>query len=233
MKKETISICMIEDYFLTRVSYKRILSKEEDFRVFDFENAGDCLNVLENNNQAFDVVLMDLGLPGINGIEATRRIKEKYPDIKVIILTTHECEEEVLASLASGADGYVLKDIEFDKLAEIIRMVNNGAIWLDPDISYIHKNIVPKPNSTDFNNLYNTGDDISALNSGKHIKALLTEREYQALKLLVEGKSNVEIARDMTVSVNTAKAHVGKVLEKLSVTDRVQAAVKAVRARLF
>lgn len=251
---EKISICLVEDYFLVRMSYKHILSKEKDFIVYDYKDAEECLSDMElrskenskekekNSNEnsketkPFDIVLMDLGLPGINGIEATRRIKERYKGVKVIILTTHENKEEVLASISHGADGYVLKDIDNNMLSKVIRMVNMGSMWFHPNISYIEKDImtncIPKPFSTDLDNLYNN-DNVLSISNGEHIKTLLTQREYEALKLLVEGKSNNEIADIMTVSVNTAKAHVGSIFEKLSVSDRVQAAVKAVRAKLF
>ena len=170
-----------------------------------------------------DVVLMDLGLPYMNGIEATRIISSEYPNTKVIILTSHETDEEVLACTASGASGYVLKDLEVEPLRKVIRAVNFGALWFDPQIADVTKSVIPKPNSTDFDNLYDTSD----------IKSILTVRELETLKLVSEGKSNVEIAEIMMVSKNTAKAHVGSILSKLSVTDRVQAAVMAVKANLF
>ena len=220
MKK--IKIYIVEDYFLTRVSYRHTLGKTEDFELLgDFESAEECLEAMKENPA--DVVLMDLGLPYMNGIEATRIISSEYPNTKVIILTSHETDEEVLACTASGASGYVLKDLEVEPLRKVIRAVNFGALWFDPQIADVTKSVIPKPNSTDFDNLYDTSD----------IKSILTVRELETLKLVSEGKSNVEIAEIMMVSKNTAKAHVGSILSKLSVTDRVQAAVMAVKANLF
>ncbi len=239
---EKVSICMVEDYFLLRTSYLNVLSKEKDFIIKGFESAEECLEYLKskkaNSNDLPDVILMDLGLPGINGIEATRIIKEKYPNIKIIALTAHDCEEQVIACMASGADGYILKDAENHntensnkyKLGKIIRAVLLGALWYDPQISDISKSILPKPNSTDFDNLYDNNSVFSKRNA---IKSILTNREYETLKLITEGRTNNEIAKHLTVSTNTAKAHVGNILLKLNVTDRVQAAVKAVRAGLF
>lgn len=233
---------MVEDYFLLRTSYLNVLSKEKDFITKGFESAEECLEYLKskkaNSNDLPDVILMDLGLPGINGIEATRIIKEKYPNIKIIALTAHDCEEQVIACMASGADGYILKDAENHntensnkyKLGKIIRAVLLGALWYDPQISDISKSILPKPNSTDFDNLYDNNSVFSKRNA---IKSILTNREYETLKLITEGRTNNEIAKHLTVSTNTAKAHVGNILLKLNVTDRVQAAVKAVRAGLF
>ena len=219
---EKIKIYIVEDYFLTRVSYRHTLGKTEDFELLgDFESAEECLEAMKENPA--DVVLMDLGLPYMNGIEATRIISSEYPNTKVIILTSHETDEEVLACTASGASGYVLKDLEVEPLRKVIRAVNFGALWFDPQIADVTKSVIPKPNSTDFDNLYDTS----------YIKSILTVRELETLKLVSEGKSNVEIAEIMMVSKNTAKAHVGSILSKLSVTDRVQAAVMAVKANLF
>ncbi len=222
MKK--IKIYVVEDYFLTRMSYRRTLGKTADFDLMgEFETAEECLEAFEKSPA--DIVLMDLGLPYpyMNGIEATKILSEKYPKTKVIILTSHETREEVLACTASGASGYVLKDLDHDSLKQVIRAVNFGALWFDPQIADVTKSALPKPISTDFENLYPKSD----------IQTILTSRELEALKLVSEGKSNVEIAEIMMVSKNTAKAHVGSILNKLSVTDRVQAAVMAVKANLF
>lgn len=217
-----ISIYVVEDYFLTRASYRHLLGNVEDIKLLgDFETAEECLEAMEK--KPADIVLMDLGLPFMNGIEATRIISEKYPETKVIVLTSHEVEEEVLASVASGASGYALKDVEFEMLKKVIRAVNFGALWFDPQIADVTKSVIPKPKSTDFDNLYNKKD----------LKSVLTERELEVLRLISEGKSNVEIGEIMMVSTNTAKAHVGNILSKLSVTDRVQAAVMAVKSDLF
>ena len=165
---------------------------------------------------------MDLGLPGMNGIEATGRIKKDNPDLKIIILTSHEREEEVLASLGSGANAYCLKDIEPCALVNVIREVAKGACWLDPVIAKVALKLFPKPES-------------SMITTNSHMfdaRSQLTERELEVLRLLVKGKSNTEIAKDLIVSVHTAKAHVCSILQKLCVDDRVQAAVKAVKENI-
>lgn len=221
---EKIKICIVEDYFLLRSAYKNSLNKIDDFEVIgDFETAEECLEMMETNPA--DIILMDLGLPCpyMNGIKATQILSEKYPSAKVIILTSHETEQEFLACAASGALGYVLKDSGHEILIHAIRAVNYGAFWSDPQFADTAKAAFPKPISTDFENLYPTNE----------IQTVLTSRELETLKLVSEGKSNVEIAEIMMVSKNTAKAHVGSILSKLSVTDRVQAAVMAVKAHLF
>lgn len=221
---EKIKICIVEDYFLLRSAYKNSLNKIKGFEVIgDFETAEECLEMMENSY--VDIVLMDLGLPNpyINGIKATKVLSERYPKTKVIILTSHETEQEFLACTASGALGYVLKDSGLEILTQAIRAVSYGAVWFDTKFAEAAKSVFPKPVSTDFENLYPTNE----------IQTVLTSRELETLKLVSEGKSNVEIAEIMMVSKNTAKAHVGNILSKLSVTDRVQAAVMAVKAHLF
>lgn len=221
MKK--ISVYMVEDYLLTRVSYKYSLKKYEEVELIgDFETAQECIDAM-STRQA-DVILMDLGLENMNGIEATKILKEKYPETKVIILTSHESQSEVLACLSIGASAYALKDVEIETLVEVIKSVKIGAHWYDPHIAKIPIGSFPKPQSFDFDNLYPSGDEI---------KKILTQRELQVLKLLVEGKSNSQIGDTILISAHTAKAHVCSILDKLGVDDRVQAAVKAVRANLF
>lgn len=220
---EKISLYLVEDYFLSRASYKYSLEKFEQIEFLgDFENAQSCIDAMDKKQA--DIILMDLGLENMNGIEATKIIKQKYPNTKVIILTSHESENEVLACLYAGASAYALKDIPIEKLVEVIKAVNFGANWYDPHIAHIPFNSIPKPQSYEFNNLYPSSDEI---------KNLLTERELEVLKLLVEGKSNIEIAQEISISAHTAKAHVCSIISKLNVADRTQAAIKAVRTKLF
>ena len=222
VSENKITIYIVEDYLLIRKSLCHVLGKDASFKVLgDFESAEDFFKVF--NRHPSDIVLMDLGLPGINGLEATLQIKKKNPDTKVIILTSHENEDEVLAALASGASAYCLKDISSHELNPIICDVHKGVVWLHPNVSHVANQIMPKPNSTDFDNLYTK--------SAKDVN--LTERERETLSLVVEGKTNTEIAKALNISSHTAKAHVGSILSKLSVADRVQAAVKAIRTKII
>ena len=165
---------------------------------------------------------MDLGLPGINGLEATQKVKMISPDTKIIILTSHDREEEVIASLGCGASGYCLKDIDPVTLSNVIKNVAKGACWLDSNIAHLALKFFPKPENT----------EIAGVSSSGESKTKLTERENEVLKLLVQGKSNTQIAQELIVSVHTAKAHVCSILQKLCVDDRVQAAVKAIKEGL-
>ena len=218
-----IKVMIVEDYKLTRVGLRCALNQHDDIEVInEAENAEDALKMIEQ--KAPDVVIMDLGLPDMNGLEATMKIMENNTNknIKVIILTSHDREEEVMASLGAGATGYCMKDIDPDTLADVIKQVNQGACWLDPNVCKTALKIFPRPENTQLIYKQETKDD----------KGHLTEREQEVLRLLVKGKSNTEIASELIVSVHTAKAHVCSILQKLCVDDRVQAAVKAIKEGL-
>ena len=218
---QTISVIIIEDFKLTRVGLRCALNANEDIDVVaESDNALDGLKLIEKHNP--DIVLMDLGLAGMNGIEATVKVKEMNKNIKVIALTSHDREEEVIAALSSGAMAYCLKDIDPSKLADVIRDVKNGVCWLDPVIARKVLDSFPKQETL----------GILKDKSSDEGRVPLTEREYEVLKHLVDGKSNTEIAKELIVSVHTAKAHVCSILQKMCVNDRVQAAVKAVKEGL-
>ena len=205
-----ISILIVEDYLLARITCKKSLETFSDLEVKkDFETAEECIEYLEK--ETADVILMDIGLPYMTGVEATKVIKDKYPNIKIIMLTSHDNQEEIISSLASGANAYALKDISLEDLHSAMRSTNKGCIWIHPKIAtiinhtFVNAKLTPKK---DFD---------------------LTSREKEILSLIAQGLSNTEIANKLFISAHTAKAHVGNILLKLSVTDRVQAAVKAVK----
>lgn len=221
LEKKTISVIIIEDFKLTRVGLRCALNANEDIDVVaESDNASDGLELIERYRP--DVVLMDLGLAGMNGIEATIKVKEIDRNIKVIALTSHDREEEVIAALSSGAMAYCLKDIDPAKLANVIRDVSDGVCWLDPLIARKVLDAFPKQETL----------GILKDKSSEEGRVPLTEREFEVLKHLVDGKSNTEIAKELIVSVHTAKAHVCSILQKMCVNDRVQAAVKAVKEGL-
>ena len=205
-----VSIYIVEDYRLARITCRKALEQFNDLEIKnDFETAEECIEALEKN--PIDVILMDIGLPYMTGIEATKIIKDKYPNTKIIMLTSHDNQEEIISSLASGANAYALKDISVEDLHDAILNTNKGCIWIHPKIAsiinhtFVNAKLTPKDN---FN---------------------LTSREKEVLVLLTQGLSNTEIAEKLIISAHTAKAHVCNILTKLSVTDRVQAAVKATK----
>lgn len=198
---------------LARITFEKALKQFEDVEIKgSFESAEDCLNTL--GKEQVQVVIMDIGLPYMTGIEATKIIKNKYPNTKVIMLTSHDKQDEIISSFVSGANGYTLKEISMEKLHDVIKTVANGSIWIAPQIANVVQklffNIEPTPKQ-DFK---------------------LTEREKEVLELLVQGLSNTEISERLIVSTHTIKAHVANILLKLSVSDRVQATVKAVKFNL-
>lgn len=160
-----------------------------------------------------DVIVMDIGLPRMDGIEATQRIKAELPDIRIVMLTSHTSENEVIAALSSGADAYCIKGTNVDRLLAAISAAQEGATYLDPQIArrVIEHLKPPSPPN-------NVGQ--------------LSQRETEVLKLMVEGYSNPEIAAALYLSPNTVKTHIRGIMNKLAVDDRVQAAVVALRSGL-
>ena len=160
-----------------------------------------------------DLIVMDIGLPRLDGIAATQQIKAILPNVRVVMLTSHTTEREIIASLSSGADAYCIKGASVDRLLKAIAAAAEGATYLDPQIaSSVVKHLSPPtPNS----NIAN-----------------LSQRELEVLKLIVEGYSNPEIASALYLSANTIKTHVRGIMNKLAVDDRVQAAVMALRSGL-
>lgn len=216
-----IRILLVEDHKLMRVGLKSLFEEHKELEVISEAQSGK--EAIENYKISHpDVVLMDIGLPDISGIEATKRIIENSSNAKIIILTSHLSEQEVIDSLHAGACAYVMKDINIEILKMIIRTVKEGAMWLDPQAVPIlrEKNcgVVPPRQMS------------RAMFKEQH--ANLTQREYEVLKLVVDGKSNNEIAQELTISEHTAKAHVCNIIQKLVVDDRTQAAVKALKEGL-
>jgi two-component system, NarL family, response regulator LiaR len=159
------------------------------------------------------LIIMDIGLPKLDGIMATQQIKAAQPEVRILMLTSHTDEPEMIAALASGADAYCVKGTNLDQLLLAIACAQEGATYLDPQIA---RQIVEtlKPSSP------------------KQNIGQLSSRELEVLKLLVDGKSNPEIAEILLISLSTAKAHVRSIMSKLAVDDRVQAAVIALRSGL-
>ncbi len=203
-------ILIVEDHALIRFGLKTAFeSKKFVKEIFEAGTGEEAVETVKKHK--IDAVIMDLGLPSMDGIEATKKIKEFSKNIKVLILTSHNSEEEVLASLKAGANAYCSKDINPDTLAGIVQSVIDGAAWFDPKIAHVVLNAVA--------------------NDQGHLKSIdefnLTDREKQVLKYLREGDSNSEIAKKLQVSINTVKVHVSSIIQKLGVEDRTQAAIKA------
>ena len=217
----TINVLLVEDQKLIRVGLKSLFEGQNEIEVSsEAQNGREAVEKFKTSHP--DVVVMDIGLPDISGIEATKKILEINNKAKVIILTSHLSEQEVMDALHAGACAYAMKDINTEILKMVIKTVVEGAMWLDPQVVPIlrEKNcgvIPPRQMSREM---------------FKEQHANLTQREYEVLKLVVDGLSNNEIAQELTISEHTAKAHVCNIIQKLVVDDRTQAAVKALKEGL-
>ena len=217
----TIKILLVEDQKLIRIGIKALFCDYPELEIIGEASSGK--EAVEKSKLIKpDIVLMDLGLPDITGIEATKKILEHNNNIHVIILTSHITEEEVTASLQAGASAYIIKDISTEFLMTTIKMVKAGAMWLDPQIV---------PFIRDKNSGVIPSRQLSR-SVFKERHSNLTQREYEVLKLIVDGQSNSDIAKTLTISEHTAKAHVCNIIQKLVVDDRTQAAVKALKEGL-
>lgn len=217
------SVFIVEDHEVTRLGLRILLEDTPGFTVAG--EAADGWTAVEKVLQSRPkVVLMDVGLPRLDGIAVTKQIKEKLPDVRVIMFTSHDSDDDIFAAFAAGADGYCLKESSVSTLIMAISSVASGAGWLHPGIarqvlgfySRACPPAAPPPALTQ-----------PALN------APLSEREMDVLRLVVEGLSNQEIAERLYLSVETVKSHMRHIMEKLSVADRTQAAVKAIRSGLL
>ena len=212
-----MNILITEDHELTRFRLKTTFEGVENIEnIFEADSAETALDIF--NKEKIDIVIMDLGLPNMNGIEATRQIRNSNKDVKIIILTSHNDEKEVLNSLKAGANAYCSKEINPKRLIEVVNSVADGAAWFDPSIAQI---VLRATTSSPSYETYDNTKDYD-----------LTAREKQILKLMTEGYSNMEIAQMLDISINTTKAHVANILQKLEVDDRLQAALKALKNKI-
>ena len=211
----TTRVLVVDDQELVRTGFRMILDAEDDIDVVG--EAGDGLEAVEAARRLRpDVVLMDIRMPNLDGLEATRRLAD---EIKIIILTTFDLDEYVYDALRAGASGFLLKDTPADDLADAVRVVAGGDALLAPSIT---RRLIdefaarPEPNRPPPGEV-----------------GTLTDRELEVLRLMARGLSNAEIAEELYVSETTVKTHVGRVLMKLQLRDRVQAVVLAYETGLI
>ena len=208
-----VRILIVDDQELFREGLHTLLSVQPDLQVVgEARNGEEALRLAGELNP--DVVLMDLHMPVLNGAAATRHLKSTRPEIKVIVLTTFDDDEDVFEGLRAGAIGYLLKDVASEKLVEAIRAVARGAAFLQPSIT--------GKVLAEFARL-----SPSLPPQAQPLVEPLSERELDILRLLSQGASNKEIADDLVITVGTVKNHVTSILAKLGVRDRTQAALKA------
>ena len=212
-----IRVLVVDDHEVVRRGLHAFLDGEPDLEVVADAGGGEeALEAharLDSDGQRPDVVLMDLQMAPMDGIETTRRILDRYPGVEVVALTSFGEKERVRGALDSGASGYLLKDSEPAEIAAAVRSAHRGELQLDPAVT--------RPLFTDMKN-----------DGGNDLTSLLTGRELQVLRLVGAGKANKEIAAALVISERTARTHVSNVLRKVGVSSRTQAAVLAVREGL-
>ena len=211
-----IKIMIVDDHALMREGLTKILEMEDNLEVvIRAANGNEAIDYIEKNS--VDIVLLDINMPNMNGIETLKKMKQMQPEIKIIMLTVYDTREYLIETLNLGANGYMLKDAETDSLIKAIETVYNGG-------SYIHPNLAGE--------LFK---EINRQRVSRNIKSgvdALTRREYEVLLLIAEGMSNKDISEHLIISEKTVKNHVSSILRKLELQDRTQAEIFAIKQKL-
>jgi len=216
---DKIKVLLVDDHPVVREGLRTMLNTAPDIEVV--AEAGDGLEAVDKANELQPhVVLMDLRMPNLDGIEATRRIKSHIPSVSVIVLTIYDNDAYVVDAVRSGAGGYLLKDASRDLLIHTIRAVNSGGMLIKT--SLLREAMLTLSDAA--------GDQLKGKPGDTAALGELTNREHDVLRLLIRGQSNKQIGQALSISEGTAKKHVQTIMLKLGVSDRTQAAVKAVRA---
>jgi len=214
---DRIRIVIVDDHDVVRRGLLSVLSGEPDLEVVGAAEGGmqalDLIAQLDARAQRPDVVVMDLEMAPVDGIETTHRIRSRYDDVEVVALTSFGEEERVRAALEAGASGYLLKDADVDDVAGAVRAAHRGELQLDPAVARLLMSSLRGISR----------DDVSSA---------LTPRELEVLALVGTGRANKEIAAELSISERTARTHVSNILRKLGLASRTQAALWAVREGL-
>lgn len=204
-------IILVDDHHIVRQGLEFLLSTVEDIEVVKgFSDGKSFLRYIEAHDLP-DIVLLDLVMPVMNGIEITEIMKEKYPDLKILVLTSYVDDEHVISAIDKGADGYEMKDVEPEQLIKTIKSVLAGEKIIHPQAQSVIESISDKP----------------------HYTNKLSKRESEVLTEMAKGKTNKEIAETLFVSEKTVKTHVSHIFAKLQVSDRTQAAIYAMQNNLI
>ncbi|NLP34176.1 MAG: response regulator transcription factor [Clostridiales bacterium] len=204
-----INIMIADDHHMVREGLKQLLELEGDIVVnAEADDGVQCIDMLKEKQT--DVLLLDINMPNMNGLQVLKHLRKKNNDVKVLILTIHNEVEYLVKAVEIGVDGYVLKDSESALLKKAIYCVYNGETFIQPELAPVLNKRLDQKNS-------------AASNSS------LTKREIEVLKLLAEGLFNKEIAYTLNISEKTVKNHVSNIFKKINVSDRTQAAVYAIK----
>jgi two-component system NarL family response regulator len=215
---QRIRVLIADDHELFRHGLEQAFASEPDIEVVaaaaDGDEAAECAIALVP-----DVVLMDVRMPGQSGVEAAARIHEELPDVRIVMLTGSDDEQDLFAALRAGASGYLLKEVSIDELADAVRAIDRGeGLVAQPLVATLLR---------EFTSLSRRFDDADADDAPR-----LTDREVEVLRLVARGMSNKEIAAQLVIAENTVKNHVRNILEKLRLRSRTEAAMYAVREKL-
>jgi NarL family two-component system response regulator LiaR len=210
---DPITVLLIDDHRVVRQGLRDFLELQDDIEVIGEAASGEE-GVKAAQELLPDVVLMDMVLPGIDGVEATRRVKGVSPSTRIIVLTSFADDDKVFPAIKAGAISYLLKDVQPEELARAIRAAQRGE-------AVLHSEVAAK-----------LMQEFSAPRTADDPVEQLTEREMDVLRLIAKGKSNKEIADSLVISEKTVKTHVSNILSKLHLADRTQAAIYALRQRL-
>ncbi|MGO4888789.1 response regulator [Anaerobacillus sp. MEB173] len=220
-----IKIVIIDDHQLFREGVKRILTMESGLEVVAEGGDGSEAIALVEEYQP-DVILMDINMPKVNGVEATRALVEKFPNVKVLILSIHDDETYVTHVLKTGASGYLLKEMDADALIDAVKVVADGGAYIHPKVTH---NLI-----NEYRRLATEGEATESDIGYREVEYrkplhLLTRRECEVLQLMTDGKSNRAIGEALFISEKTVKNHVSNILQKLNVNDRTQAVVESIK----
>ena len=217
LESNNIRLILADDHAVVRAGTRQLLERQPDFDIVGEASDGEEAVRLTHELQP-DVVVMDVRMPRLSGVEATKRIKEECPNVRVLVLTAHDDDEYVFALLQAGANGYLLKTAEFTELVKAIHTVASGQSALAPEV---------------------TGKVVAQFTSGKSLPDVLatsgdqydglTERELSILKLVGKGLSNKQIGKELYISDRTVQAHLSNIFSKLGVSSRTEAVMYAVR----
>ncbi|MDD4111709.1 MAG: response regulator transcription factor [Herbinix sp.] len=209
-----ISVMIADDHSMVREGIRQILELDGDIKVNAEAGSGkECIEMLDEKGT--DVLLLDINMPNMNGLQVLQYLREKKTNVKVLILTIHNEVEYLVRAVEIGVDGYVLKDSDSSVLKKAIFTVNRGDSFIQPELTPMLKKRLEDKSS-----------------GAKRFEEMLTRREIEVLKLLAEGLFNKEIAYTLSISEKTVKNHVSNIFKKINVSDRTQAAVYAIKHNL-
>ncbi|MEJ2649921.1 MAG: response regulator transcription factor [Sedimentisphaerales bacterium] len=211
-----IKVMIVDDHTIVREGLKQLVSLEEDIEVVaEARNGLECLQLIESVRP--DLIFMDVRMPGINGIEATRLVCQKYPEIKVVMLTIYDDDHYVTEAVQAGAKGYIIKKINRDDLVKVIRHVVEDRAFLDPTVTATLFSVLIKSKTT----------------FKQKGKASLTKRELEVLKEMVAGHTDHDIADSLYISEHTVRSHIKNLYRKLGVSSKSQAVARAIHDNII